>query len=147
MLTEEWAARFLRAKEDARRSPKTLETYGFVLRRFARALRTLPRTPEAIEHFLGTIEGEPETVDCYYRVLNTFYKWLARRRRVRNPMPLVERPRRRAKVPAILELGDLPRLLDHPGHSQRDRTLLYFLVDSGWRIGEAHKLRHSMIQE
>lgn len=147
MLTEDCASAFLLSKASAGRKPKTLETYGFVLRRFGARYAELPDTPEPIEAFLAAISGEPETVDVYYRTLNTFYGWVQKRRGIDSPMRFVERPKLLAKVPSMLDLSNLYRALEYPVHSDRDRALLYFLADSGWRIGEAHNLRHSMIQE
>ena len=140
--TAEMVQHFLRAKTSAGRRAKTLEKYHSQLGRFADMFSYLPTMPAQIDRFLGGIEGEPETKDTYYRTLSSFYGWLARRHYIReNPVVLVEAPLVLPKAPRVLEPAELATLLTHGAHSDRDRALLYFLTDTGARIGEAANLR------
>ena len=133
---------FLRAKASAKRSPKTLERYHSQLQRFATVHNQLPTDPVSLDRFLSGIEGEPETRDTYYRTLSSFYSWLVRRRIVKeNPMISVDAPVLRQKIPRLLQPDELYRLLTHEAHPDRERALLFFLADSGARIGEAAGLR------
>ena len=137
-MTQQLVEEFLSAKTAAGRSPKSLTRYRSELNCFGLMYATLPLSPAPIEEFLASIEGVPETRDTYYRTLRTFFRWLAKRRIIKiNPIELVESPKLRPRVPTILDHTELTRLLTHPGHSDRDRALLFFLTDSGARIGEA----------
>lgn len=138
MRTETLAEDYLRAK-GGRWAPATLETASIHLHAFARACPDLPEWPEQVEAFLATIPGETYRWN-HYRTLRAFYDWAARRRRVPNPMPEIERPKKPEPRPYWLDERDLVRLLSHPDHSARDRALLFFLTDNGPRIGEAHSL-------
>ena len=129
---------FLSAKTAGGRRAKSLERFRSQLARYAAMYQLLPLDPTQVERFLTSILGEPETRDTYYRTLSSFYGWLIRRKKIKeNPIELVESPKLRPKVPRILDPAELVRLLTCPGHSDRDRALLYFLTDSGARIGEA----------
>ena len=133
---------FLRAKASAQRSQRTLERYRSQLGRFATMYDELPIEPVMLDQFLNGVQGEPETRDTYYRTLSSFYSWLSRRRLIKeNPIALVEAPILREKIPRLLEPSELRQLLTHESHPDRDRSLLYFLADTGTRIGEAVGLK------
>lgn len=54
-------------------------------------------------------------------------------------------PRRSKKEKPFLTLEQIKQLLECPSHSPEIRALLYFLVDTGARIGEASNLKHEYI--
>lgn len=142
LSTSRLSGAFLTAKRSAGLSPATLESYEYHLGHFAERCPKLPRSPEPIEAFLVSIPGSRYRWN-HYVTLRTFYRWLVKRRRLRNPIPSVERPRLESPVPVYLEDEELGRLLNHPGHPDRDRALLWLLADNGMRIGEAHSITPS----
>ena len=142
MDTASLVAEFLSAKAAAGRSSKTIQGYRSLLGRFERACPVLPTDTGTLRDFLGSIPGVPETVDAYYRVLNTLYNWAETEP---NPMLRVERPILRPKAPRILTIDQLQDLLTDGSHTGQVRVLLYFLSDTGARIGEAANLRRPYI--
>jgi len=109
------------------------------LTHFAESCPTLPRNPEPIEAFLATIPGVLYRYNhwCSIRI---FYAWARARANAPNPCHLVEGPPKPAPEPYWLEPDQLTRLLTYPGHSKRDRALLWLFADTGMRRGEAHSM-------
>ena len=139
MHTQEAVDRFLAAKQPTWRKA-TYTNRRYHLNHFAVACPDLPTDPEPIEAFLATIPGLLYRYHhwCSIRYL---YTWSARRLKVNeNPCPLVEAPVKPKTEPYFLEEEDLRRLLLHPKHTVRNRTVLWLLADTGMRIGEAHSM-------
>lgn len=89
---------------------------------------------------------KPNSVDCYYRVLRVWCKWLVRRKLMPAPSPVdeMERPRR-PKVPVdhvtLPEFTLLLRSIDGDEWTdQRDRCLLLLMFWSGLRVSELTSL-------
>ncbi|MBA7511345.1 Tyrosine recombinase XerD [subsurface metagenome] len=126
--------------------PKTIGWYEGFLERFARFCPELPMDPEPIEDFLTQVTGEPETKHAYYRCLKALYRFICRRRRLPNPIELIDPPRCPRKLMPTLEPRQMMQLLDLP-NNLRDRALLSIFIDSGARASEIATLRRQDINE
>ena len=124
--------------------PKTISWYRTILDRFARAFDGLPSNPQCVEEFLGNLEVGAETRFDYWRGLRTFYRWVASRYGLVDPMGAVASPRRRRRAPLALTEGDV-RLVMAGAMTSRDKALLALLLDTGIRIGEAYTLTWSSV--
>lgn len=134
--TEEAVDRYLAAIRSRGLSPRTIEWYRMILRRYAERQAEVEASAEEVERFLGEIAGTPETRHGYYRALRAFYGWASKRLDVHNPMVEIPPPRRKRKRPRSLTLEELGCLLLVP-LDPRDRALVNLLVDTGIRVGEA----------
>jgi site-specific recombinase XerD len=147
MRTELALREFIASRIAANLSPATISWYEDRLLPFAESCSTLPRRPEPIEEFLGTIRGSPETRwDCY-RALKAFFKFMSSRHRLPNPMDAIKPPRRPKTLMATLEARELMRLLQS-AEEPRDRAILTLIMDNGVRAGEVCSLlKHNIKQE
>ena len=147
MRTEPAVREFIASRIAANLSPATISWYEDRLLPFAESCPTLPRRPEPIEEFLGTIQGSPETRwDCY-RALKTFFKFMSSRHRLPNPIDAIKPPRRPKTLMATLEASELMRLLQS-AEEPRDRAILTLIMDNGVRAGEVCSLlKHNIKQE
>jgi len=147
MRTELALREFLASRIAANLSPATISWYKDRLLPFAKSCPTLPRRPEPVECFLAEVQGSPETKYDVYRALKTFFKFMSSRRRLPNPMDIVQSPRRPKTLMPTLEIGELMRLL-HSVESPRDRAIITLLVDTGVRASEVCSLlKHNIKQE
>jgi len=147
MGTELAVREFIASRIAANLSPATISWYEDRLLPFARSCLALPRRPEPIEEFLGTIQGSPETRWDYYRALKTFFKFMSSRHRLPNPMDAIKPPRRPKTLMATLEASELMRLLQS-AEEPRDRAILTLIMDNGVRAGEVCSLlKHNIKQE
>lgn len=126
-------------------SPATTVNKHYHLLHFGEACPELPSEPEPIEKFLATV---PNLLYRYnhWCSIRQFYAWLERRKGILNPCGLVEPQRKPRPEPYFLDESELAQLLDYP-HTKRDKALLYLLVDTGMRIGEAHSITVSDVKE
>jgi len=139
---------FLYNRRSLNRRPATIKWYERNLKRLIAFSPELPTEPEPIEQFLAEVvpDEQEQTRHGYYRTLKALYRFTCRRRRLPNPMDLIDPPARHKKVKASLTARELMLLLTkHPG--ARDMALLTFLVDSACRAGEASSLRKQNIYE
>lgn len=134
--------------------PKTVGHAMLHLTYFAQACPVLPTEPEPIEHFLANLRirshnypgRRGKKVSATYRhnigrSIGQVYKWATKRNKISTDVWLsVEKPVRPRTEPYWLEEAELELLLTHPGHSDRERALLFVLADTGMRIGEAASL-------
>jgi integrase len=139
METQEAVAAFLKSRQAKGLSPQTLRWYGGILAEFARQFPELPDRPEAVDTFLSSCRGGDERRHGYFRTLRAFYRFLARRYQLPNPVEMTDPPKRRAKRPRPLTPQGLSDLLSYP-HSPLIHTALLFLVDTGCRVGELSSL-------
>ncbi len=151
MRTEKAISAFLGSCRSKNLSPRTIEWYRGILRRFEGVFRILPTKPEPIEDFLGALEGSAETRHGYFRGLRVCYRFTWARqglekRGIPNPMAEISAPRRLKKAPRSLTMAELGYLLLIP-LAPRDRALVNLLIDTGVRIGEAISLARDDIQE
>jgi integrase/recombinase XerD len=126
----------LRAKGDR---PCTLTWYGSIVGRLAKAYKELPESVGPIEGFLGGLEVNFESRRSTIRALRAFYRWVKKRHKVRNPMLQITMPRRRKQNIYYLSTVELAWIMALP-LCPRDKALVWLLIDTGVRIGEALNL-------
>lgn len=146
MLTLDAVHAFLANRRALNRSPNTLEWYRRLLGKFAARYPELPMEPEPLEEFIGGIGGEPETRHGYYRSLKALYRFICRRRRLSNPVDMIDPPRCPRKIMPTLEPRQMMELLNL-ATSARDRALLSLYLDNGARVGEVVGLRKQDISD
>lgn len=137
-------------------SPNTCEAYRAECRRFAEGLREgLIGSPEKITErdvfeFLVSERKRGRGVTSVRRslsALRTFFRFLVRERVVpSNPARMLENPRVWARLPSVMQIGEVSRLLDavkeHPSrYPLRDAALLELLYATGLRVGEVISLK------
>lgn len=140
MLTLEAVHAFLANRRALNRSRNTLDWYQRLLGKFAARYSELPMEPEPLEEFMGEISGEPETRHGYYRCLKALYRFVCRRRRLPNPVDMIDPPSCPRKIMPTLEPRQMMELLNL-ATSVRDRALLSLYLDNGARVGEVVGLR------
>lgn len=137
---------FINSRQAKGLSPNTIRWYRGILAAFARMFPKVPNKPEAIEYFLGNCRAGDERRHGYYRALRCFYRFLYKRKGIRNPIELVEPPRRLPKEPRFLIPEELNRLLNYQ-HPPRIQPALRFLTDTGARLGELTTLTIDSLNE
>ena len=151
------------------KSKVTVDTYEQILRRFLRFSRAngypdepQKTTPIHIRGFLWYLASESNrwgsdnaasrkpacqsTVNHYYRVLNTFFGWLAKEGFItNNPVAHLKKPKVEHKVVQALSPAEIVRLLDAcSGKSVldvRNKAILCVLLDTGLRVSELANLK------
>lgn len=139
MQTFEAIDLFISSRISKRLRPRAIKWYSDILRAYASRYSELPEIPEPIETFLANPQVGDERAHGYYRALKAFYRFLARRRHVKNPILLVDPPIRSKKYPAFRTPEELEKLKTFPQPPVIHAALL-FLIDSGARVSEAHAL-------
>jgi len=139
---------FLYNRRSLNRRPATIKWYERNLRRFIDFSEELPTEPEPLEQFLSEVvpDEKEQTRHGHYRTLKALYRFTCRRRRLPNPMDLIDPPARHKKIKPTLTARELMMLLSKPP-GERDTALLTFLIDSACRAGEAASLRKQNIYE
>ncbi len=128
---------FLSSCVDRGLSQETLRSYSGILMPFSTSFPELPKTPEDIEHYIGSYQSGDERRFGVYRVLRNFYNFTCSRLEIKNPMTKVIKPRVSNKAKRALSLEQIHQLLTYPKHNEMIRALLYLLTDTGIRLGEA----------
>ena len=121
-------------------SLRTIQFYESILRRFAIMFPNLPYEPDECEAFITNCTAGDERRHGYFRTLRAFYNYLEKRISLKSAMTLVEAPKRKKKLPRPVMPDRLLQLLTFP-HTARIKAALYFLTDTGVRIGELANLR------
>ncbi len=152
MTVQRAVSAFLRHLELERNvSPHTLRAYAKDLAQFTTYLRgelgRAPR-PEDLDHllirgFLGELHRRGLKKASSARKLagiRSFFRYLCREGRLeRNPARLLLSPRREKRIPGVLDLKQVERLLDLPGDdlaAVRGRAILELLYATGMRCAE-----------
>ena len=148
MNTAAAAQSFIYSRRALNRRPSTIKWYERNLKRLIDFSPELPTEPEPLEQFLAEAvpDEREQTRHGYYRTLKALYRFTCRRRRLLNPMDLIDPPARHKKVKSSLTAQELMVLLSKPP-GVRDTALLTLFVDSGCRAGEAASLRKQNIYE
>ena len=138
MLTADAIDSFLTSKRTKGLSERTLASYSYRLKVFARLQPELLTDPTSIESFLAKTGPSLENRETYYRLLRNFYNVIVKRRLVSsNPVLEIESPLLRPKLARSLAPEALNLLLTHPSHSPHIVAFLYLLADTGIRLSEA----------
>ena len=134
-------------KIEKRHSPHTVESYSRDLRRFARAFHDFKATSfktAQIRDFLLTLRKEGLSASSIARCLSSiksFFRYLCDDNQLnQNPAEILETPRRWRKLPDILSLKDVDKLLRCPDLSNpiglRNQAMLEVLYATGMRVSE-----------
>ena len=137
--TAELVGQYLEAKRCKGLAEHSMKLYSSLLGRFAAVCPELPAEPEPIERFLEQYSCANTTRRGYYRILKRFYRFMAKRVPIFNPMDLVELPKAPRKIIESLDPGELGSLLT-TSLSPRDRAAILVMSGCGLRQGEARAL-------
>lgn len=140
MRTTDAISLFLDSRQARGDSPHTVKWYRLILEYFAAQYEEIPTTPEAIDKFLRSCKGGDERRHGFWRCLRALYRFLHRRHNIDNPLELMDPPRRKRKLPITLTIDELLHLLTYP-HPPDIAAYIYFLADSGARVGELDNLK------
>lgn len=155
-LSKKLARGYLRWCYSMERTPRTIMTYGEVIKRFARflAAQDLPRdflliTPETITSYLVSMREaslKPSTLATNYRGLRAFYAWLEREEEItRTPFAKLREPHIPDIPVDVLTEPELKALFKVTGgpsfNDRRDHALLRLLLDTGLRLTEMLNLK------
>jgi len=128
----------------------TLESYGRDLRQYSQFLEQddesdldqVSRT-NIVEYllFLQTQGKATATIARRLAALKAFYQFLVREKRIKaDPTANLESPKLEKRLPKVLTVHEVERLLAQPDHSQpagqRDRAMLELLYATGIRVSE-----------
>ncbi len=135
-------------------SRNTIEAYGRDLKRFLTFLRRhntplLTAPPSSIVAFLTSLKEDGLSPRSYARALvaiRRFYLFLKREKLIeKSPASLLEMPNFLKKLPQILSLDEVEKLLGAPNSATplglRDRSMLETLYATGLRVTELVSLR------
>ncbi len=132
----------------------TIEAYASDLTRFATLLESVGSSVEyadarALHAVLVEQGARGLSARSQARFLSSvrgFYRYLIQERLLaKNPLDLVESPRVSRKLPSLLSLSEVLRLLAAPDRSQlrgvRDAAMLYTMYAAGLRVSEVVELK------
>lgn len=128
-------------------SKETLRYYSDFLLKLAADYPELPDNPESLETFIYHFQSSDSRRHGAFRAVRAFYNWTETRYQITNPMKAVGAPRVKPTERPALTMDQLKKLLEYPYQSKLTRALLFFLADTGVRIGEAANLTSDDIYE
>ncbi len=127
----------------------TLKSYGRDLKQFAEYLEDAPTSYEeasrtTIVSYLLKLQKEGKATSTIARrlaALKAFYQFLVDEERLdRDPTANVDSPKQKKKLPQVLSVNEVERLLEQPDTSSetglRDRAMLELLYATGTRVSE-----------
>jgi len=144
LWTPEVIDAFIASRKAGRCSPSYEAWLRYTLGQLAATNHTLPQQPEPIEAMLARLTVSPQTKRDITLALRMLYRFAAARFGSTNPMTTISIERPRDRQLHTLNPGEIHQLLDWanpPSRFPRDHALLFFLLDTGARIGEAHNLQ------
>ena len=141
---------------EKRNSPHTVSAYRRDLIRFSTELsgKTVDSVTTAnIRNFLILLRGQGMSTSSIARSLSSiksFFKYLCQDNQLKNnPAIILETPKRWRKLPDVLSLEDVDKLLKGPDLDSklgiRDKAMLEILYASGLRVSELVSLRVSQV--
>ncbi|MFQ5585951.1 MAG: site-specific tyrosine recombinase XerD [Thermodesulfobacteriota bacterium] len=135
-------------------SQNTLDAYGRDLKRYIDFINRhdiplLKASPSSIVSFLTSLKGSGLSPRSYSRALvavRRFYRFLKQEKViVKSPASLLEMPKFLKKLPQVLSIDEVERLLDAPDSSTaiglRDSAMLETLYATGLRVTELVSLK------
>ena len=141
---------------EKRNSPHTVSAYRRDLIRFSTELsgKTVDSVTTAnIRNFLIFLRGQGMSTSSVARSLSSiksFFKYLCQDNQLKNdPAIILETPKRWRKLPDVLTLEDVDKLLKGPDLNSklglRDKAMLEILYASGLRVSELVSLKVSQV--
>ena len=132
---------------EKRQSPNTIEAYCRDLSRFARFFSDkdlFDLTTNDIRGFLLSLRDEELSTSSIARSLSSiksFYRYLFQDKQLKNnPAEILETPGRLRKLPNVLSISDVEKLLNCPDKGTviglRDQAMLEVLYATGMRVSE-----------
>ena len=130
---------------EKRHSPHTVAGYCRDLRRFARIYSEVSGLTTAdIRGFLLILRDEglsPSSIARSLSSIKSFFRYLCQDKQLKeNPAEILETPRRWRKLPHVLSLTDVDKLLSCPDSNTaiglRDQAMLEVLYATGMRVSE-----------
>ena len=132
---------------EKRHSPHTVTNYCRDLRRFAKAFpdtNISSMTTADVRNFLLILRDEglsPSSIARSLSSIKSFFRYLCQDKQLKdNPAEILETPRRRRKLPNLLSLADVDKLLSCPDPKTamglRDQAMLEVLYATGMRVSE-----------
>jgi integrase/recombinase XerD len=128
-------------------APATISAYGADLARFVAHVEAsgtaeaVAIDPAHVAGYLGAVRGSARTAARNLSAVRGFCRFLVRERELSaDPSSLVDRPRLGRRLPKLLAVEEVLRLIDAPKptsfRGKRDRAMLYLLYASGLRVSE-----------
>lgn len=127
----------------------TLESYGRDLRQYSQFLEEDQSHLDAVSrntilNYLLFLEQQGKATATIARrlaALKAFYQFLVREKRIKSdPTANLESPKLEKRLPRVLTVNEVERLLAQPDHAQpagmRDRAMLELLYATGIRVSE-----------
>ena len=132
---------------EKRQSPNTIEAYCRDLSRFARFFSDkdlFDLTTKDIRGFLISLRDEklsPSSIVRSLSSIKSFYRYLFQDKQLKNnPAEILETPGRLRKLPYVLSISDVEKLLNCPDKGTviglRDQAMLEVLYATGMRVSE-----------
>ena len=132
---------------EKRQSPNTIEAYCRDLSRFARFFSDkdlFDLTTNDIRGFLLSLRDEelsPSSIARSLSSIKSFYRYLFQDKQLKNnPAEILETPGRLRKLPYVLSISDVEKLLNCPDTGTviglRDQAMLEVLYATGMRVSE-----------
>lgn len=141
-------------------SANTISSYRQDLREFLNFterenISNWPEEVSDIDAFLSSqydLGKKKSSISRLISSLRKFYQWLSREKiQERNPMILIDAPKKEKRLPTALTEKELNKLLQQPDTSKklgiRDRSILETLYATGMRVGELINLQQSDLHE
>ena len=126
------------------KSPKTIETYSMVIKRYAYFAGDDSPTATQVREFLLVLQVSnlnPFSVRIYYRSLKTFFNWLVSEELIeKSPMQNMKSPKVPKTIIKPFSQGDIANLLLLCSGTKfldlRNRAIILVFYDSGVRLSE-----------
>ena len=146
--TNDMLQAFLTAKELEGRSPKTLERYEYLLKRFFKFSKVSIRSTTVyhLRRYLMTLREKgcaDSTLEGIREVFSSFFNWLQKENLIDNNPCVNLSPIKCAKKERLpFSNADIEQLKEHC-KTTRDKTIVCFLLSTGCRISEVTQLNRS----